>query len=83
MKNSRKTSLSNSLLAAALALVLCCASAAWSQSFRTIYNFTGGTDGGFPIAGVVLDAQGNLYGDTLNGGGDCGLQEACGVVVAA
>jgi uncharacterized repeat protein (TIGR03803 family) len=80
VKNSRKTSLSNSLLAAALALVLCCASAAWSQSFQTIYNFTGGTDGGFPIAGVVLDAQGNLYGDTLNGGGDCGLQEACGVV---
>jgi uncharacterized repeat protein (TIGR03803 family) len=27
-----------------------------------LYRFGGGTSGGFPKAGVVLDAQGNLYG---------------------
>jgi len=44
-----------------------------------LYNFTGGADGGEPQAGVILDAQGNLYGTTLLGGtGDC--PEGCGVV---
>ena len=29
-----------------------------------LYNFTGGDDGSFPMAGVILDALGNLYGAT-------------------
>jgi uncharacterized repeat protein (TIGR03803 family) len=33
-----------------------------------LYTFTGGADGGFPLAGVILDSKGNLYG-TTNGGG--------------
>jgi uncharacterized repeat protein (TIGR03803 family) len=34
-----------------------------------LYNFAGGfTDGANPFSGVVMDAKGNLYGDT-NGGG--------------
>src|SRR5262249_6691765 len=33
-----------------------------------LYNFTGGTDGGYPSAGVVLDSAGNLYGTTPYGG---------------
>jgi uncharacterized repeat protein (TIGR03803 family) len=33
-----------------------------------LHNFTGGTDGGFPLGGVVLDSQGNLYGTTSLGG---------------
>jgi uncharacterized repeat protein (TIGR03803 family) len=33
-----------------------------------IYNFTGGADGGGPLAGVVLDQEGNLYGTTYSGG---------------
>ena len=43
-----------------------------------LYNFTGGADGAYPYAGVVLDAAtGNLYGTTNQGGeGTCG----CGVV---
>jgi uncharacterized repeat protein (TIGR03803 family) len=44
-----------------------------------LYNFTGGADGGEPQVGVIRDAQGNLYGTTLyGGGGDCPL--GCGVV---
>lgn len=33
-----------------------------------LYSFTGGTDGANPSAGVVRDAQGNLYGTTYSGG---------------
>ena len=33
-----------------------------------LYAFTGGADGSTPYGGVVLDAQGNLYGTTASGG---------------
>jgi uncharacterized repeat protein (TIGR03803 family) len=33
-----------------------------------LYAFTGGTDGGYPAAGLILDSAGNLYGTTQFGG---------------
>jgi uncharacterized repeat protein (TIGR03803 family) len=34
-----------------------------------LHSFKGEpSDGGFPAAGVILDAKGNIYGDTANGG---------------
>ena len=33
-----------------------------------LYSFTGGSDGGYPYAGVIRDSAGNLYGTTLFGG---------------
>jgi uncharacterized repeat protein (TIGR03803 family) len=36
--------------------------------YTVLHNFTGGADGGFPKAGVILDPSGNLYGDTNSGG---------------
>ncbi|HEY7097328.1 MAG TPA: choice-of-anchor tandem repeat GloVer-containing protein [Terriglobales bacterium] len=40
-----------------------------STGIETIlYNFTGGTDGGWPAAGLVRDAAGNLFGTTFLGG---------------
>jgi uncharacterized repeat protein (TIGR03803 family) len=33
-----------------------------------LYSFTGGSDGGNPYGGVVLDPSGNLYGTTTAGG---------------
>jgi len=41
---------------------------AQAQTYTVLHDFTGGDDGGFPIAGVIRDAQGNVYGTTYNGG---------------
>jgi uncharacterized repeat protein (TIGR03803 family) len=38
----------------------------WTESF--LYSFTGGADGGVPVAGVIRDEDGNLYGTTFLGG---------------
>ena len=36
-----------------------------AQTYKVIYNFTGGAG---PEAGVTMDARGNLYGTTFEGG---------------
>jgi uncharacterized repeat protein (TIGR03803 family) len=33
-----------------------------------LYEFTGKSDGGYPMAGLVFDSEGNLYGTGENGG---------------
>jgi uncharacterized repeat protein (TIGR03803 family) len=50
--------------------------------FTTLHNFLpGGTDGDYPLAGVVLDSAGNLYGNTQFGGNPQGCyQQGCGVI---
>jgi uncharacterized repeat protein (TIGR03803 family) len=35
---------------------------------KTLHGFSGGADGANPAAGVILDAAGNVYGTTENGG---------------
>lgn len=35
---------------------------AQGQNYKVIYNFTGGLDGGNSMAGLTIDAAGNLYG---------------------
>ena len=48
-----------------------------SQWIETVlYGFAEGADGGQPLAGVIMDAAGNLYGTNEQGGGLC----YCGVV---
>ena len=37
----------------------------WSES--VLHSFTGGADGGIPLAGLVFDGHGNLYGTTWEG----------------
>jgi uncharacterized repeat protein (TIGR03803 family) len=50
-----------------------------SGNETVLYSFTGGADGGYPYAGVILDSSGNLYGTTASGGSqNCYL--GCGVV---
>jgi hypothetical protein len=36
--------------------------------FKTLYSFTGQSDGEFPYGELVLDKAGNLYGTTYGGG---------------
>ncbi|MGA2001896.1 MAG: choice-of-anchor tandem repeat GloVer-containing protein, partial [Terriglobales bacterium] len=48
---------------------------------KKLYSFTGGADGGSPLAGLVIDSQGNLYGTTFLGGNFNSIcQVGCGVV---
>ena len=42
-------------------------------TYHSLYSFTGGDDGGLPIADVVLDAAGNIYGDNTLGGAHFGV----------
>jgi uncharacterized repeat protein (TIGR03803 family) len=39
-----------------------------AQTFNVIYSFTGGADGGNPLAGFIIGPQGELYGTTSVGG---------------
>jgi uncharacterized repeat protein (TIGR03803 family) len=59
------------LLVAFLTLI---AQPAQGQTYRVIYNFTGGIDGGYSYGGLSIDAAGNLYGTTCgtpcNGSGN-------------
>ncbi|MGD0192053.1 MAG: choice-of-anchor tandem repeat GloVer-containing protein [Rhizomicrobium sp.] len=46
-----------------------------------LYSFTGGSDGGGPCAGVIIDAAGNLYGTTpYDGDINCDYGDGCGTV---
>jgi len=48
-------------------------------TFQTLYNFTGGNDGGHPFAGVTLDSVGNLWG-VASQGGDAAAPDGHGTV---
>ena len=50
--------------------------------YTDLHDFAGGADGLFPLGGVAIDANGNLFGTTEIGGnltGDC-APDGCGVV---
>ena len=68
-------------LFAALFAITTTPTAAATNKFRVLYNFSGGADGGAP-EGLVEDATGNLYGTTgLGGDPNCyGAWGRCGVV---
>src|ERR1700683_3701165 len=57
--------------------------AASSPKGVIIHTFKGGADGDFPVAPLVADAKGNLYGTTEYGGGGVpcdGSTLGCGTV---
>jgi hypothetical protein len=45
-----------------------------------LYDFQQGSNGVFPVAGVTLDSQGNLYGTTSSGGNTDACYDGCGVI---
>jgi uncharacterized repeat protein (TIGR03803 family) len=44
-----------------------------------LHNFSGGSDGGYPVTQPVVDKSGNMFG-TATGGGDSACYEGCGTV---
>ena len=43
-----------------------------------LHAFTGGSDGGYPQANLLLDSAGDLYGTTVSGGRGC--SDGCGTI---
>ncbi len=75
------------LAAALLGPLVAAVQLAQAQTLTTLYNFTGGADGGSPFSTLVKDKQGNLYGTTFAGGnvqGNCNYDfnngTGCGTV---
>lgn len=56
------------------------AGGAWTENI--LYSFAGGNDGDSPTASLLLDAVGNLYGETPAGGASlaCGPSGDCGAI---
>ncbi len=50
----------------------------WTETI--LYNFTEGADGGSPLAGLVADSKGNLYGVAPDGGSFTNCSYGCGVI---
>jgi uncharacterized repeat protein (TIGR03803 family) len=69
-------------LAASLACFIFVPVLAQAQTYKVLYNFTGGADGSAATAGLIRDAAGNLYGVTEGGGNlHCVINfTGCGVV---
>jgi len=73
------TWLTNNDIGAGTAFELTLTSKGWRES--ALYRFTGGSDGGYPEAGLMVDSLGNLYGTTSGGGSvNSVCQAGCGVV---
>ena len=52
-----------------------------SGTLTVLHNFAGSpSDGSNPVAGLVRDASGNLYGTTLKGGASASCSSGCGTV---
>ncbi len=52
-----------------------------ADKYKTLYTFTGGTDGSLPSSGLIFDASGNLYGAAALGGSTRNCQKGCGTVL--
>ena len=83
-QNKPRTNRSTAAMMFAIALLwVGLALPAQAQTLTTLYSFTGGADGGGPVAGLTMDRAGNLYGTTSYGGNKGGSTcdvDGCGTV---
>lgn len=83
---SRQESVVRIACLVALAACILLAAQGFSQSVSTAYRFKWRSDGAWPMATMVADSAGNLYGTTFEGGGnancgsDGGTPWGCGTV---
>jgi uncharacterized repeat protein (TIGR03803 family) len=56
------------LVMVATAMTLTITAAAQAGQFKVLHEFKGNFDGSTPVAGLIEDSSGNLYGTTLGGG---------------
>ena len=69
MKSTKTTlAVAGLLVALTIMMLLAVTQQAGAQTYNVVHNFTGGSDGANPIAGVTLDRSGNIYGTTSAGG---------------
>ncbi|HEY1615915.1 MAG TPA: choice-of-anchor tandem repeat GloVer-containing protein [Rhizomicrobium sp.] len=47
---------------------------------KVLHTFSGGSEGGIPAGGMIMDKSGNLYGTTSHGGGTGCNPSGCGTV---
>jgi uncharacterized repeat protein (TIGR03803 family) len=66
----------------AMAITLTVTTAAQVGQFKVLHEFKGSFDGLAPVAGLIEDANGNLYGTTIGGGlnNDNTCNAGCGTV---
>jgi uncharacterized repeat protein (TIGR03803 family) len=78
--NPRRSSLASSIpLAIVFTLAVFVTRTMQAQTFHVIYSFDGGLNGVGPIASLTMDATGNLYGTTSQGGNlNCNPPYGCG-----
>jgi len=68
MRSTKATGKHALLMALALTMAPFGTPLAQAQTFSVIYNFTGGSDGGYPLAGFVISPKGYLFGTASVGG---------------
>jgi hypothetical protein len=68
------------LLGAALFAIAGFSSTVAAQELTNLYTFTG-SDGAYPIAGLLADAAGNLYGTTAGGGAGTSCIQGSGMIM--
>jgi hypothetical protein len=71
-------------LAVCITVLISVSAHAAGPKLQVLHSFSGGTDGSSPVANLVADAAGNLYGTTPNGGANINCEGnaaiGCGVV---
>ena len=70
-RTSRRVASAALTLVVSLGLGVVSTYSAQAQAYKekVLHSFAGGADGGEPVAGLIFDVKGNLYGTTSNGGG--------------